>query len=32
MRTEILKGDDVADFVRHYEKPKPRKEISYDSW
>ena len=24
--------DRLADFVRHYEKPKPRKDISYDSY
>jgi len=27
-----LLPDRLADFVRHYEKPKPRKEISYDSY
>jgi hypothetical protein len=27
-----LLPDRLADFVRHYEKPKPRKEISYESY
>lgn len=27
-----LLPDRLADFVRHYEKPKPRKDISYDSY
>src|SRR5262249_20300573 len=27
-----LLPDRLADFVRHYEKPKPRKDITYDSY
>lgn len=29
---KLLLVDRLADFVRHYEKPKPRKEITFDSY